>query len=220
VSARSRGIVDSHERERYVALMSDPEKLEPEPGEPEPRTPERSALDELLESTPVGPEPGVVSLVGWCTNDRHPTLIGRVCVRWTDANGEHERWLPALHNLAIRERDRVLLLRPANTELPIVIGVVDGFARRPEQTFEAKHTVTLKPDESVRVMAEDGTELVAITRGENGPEIRLLQRDADVRLPGKLRLRAKAIAIEAEEGGVEIEANHDVVVRGEVVHLN
>jgi virulence-associated protein VagC len=162
----------------------------------------------------------VSSLVGSCTDARHPTLLGRVCVRWTDANGEHERWLPALHNLAIRERDRVLLLRPANADSPIVIGVVDGFAKRPDPTFEAKHTVTLKPDESIRVVSEDGTELVTVTPGEAGPEIRLLQRDADVRLPGKLRLQAKSVEIVAEEGGVDIEANHDVTVRGEIIHLN
>ncbi|PRP91112.1 hypothetical protein ENSA5_58490 [Enhygromyxa salina] len=189
--------------------------------EPEAGTREASPLELLIESTPArGPEPGVHSLVGMCTDARHPTLSGRVCVRWTDANGEHLRWLPVLHNLAIRERDQVLLLIPANTDGPVVIGVVDGFAKRPEPRSEPKHTVTLKPDESIRVVSEDGTELVAITPGESGPELRLLSADADLRLPGKLRLRAKAVTIEAEEGGVNIEANHDVNVRGEIVHLN
>lgn len=128
--------------------------------------------------------------------------------------------MPALHKLAIRERDQVLMLTPANADGPIVIGVIDGFAKRPELTPDPAHTVTLKPDESVRVISEDGTELVRVVPGESGPEIRLLQADADVRLPGKLRLRAKSIAIEAEEGGVDIDANHDVNVRGEIVHLN
>lgn len=197
--------------------MSDPEHDD----EREASAREPSALELLFESSPTrGPEPGVHSLVGICTDARHPTLIGRVCVRWTDANGEHLRWLPTLHNLAIRERDQVLLLIPANTDGPLVIGVVDGFAKRPVPTSEAKHTVTLKPDESVRVISEDGTELVTIVPGESGPEIRLLSADADVRLPGKLRLRAKAVTIEAEEGAVNIEANHDVNVRGEIVHLN
>jgi uncharacterized protein (DUF2345 family) len=50
--------------------------------------------------------------------------------------------------------------------------------------------------------------------------IRLLQADSQVELPGKLCLSASAIELQARDGAVRIEANDDVKIVGETIHLN
>lgn len=55
---------------------------------------------------------------------------------------------------------------------------------------------------------------------ESGPVIRLLRDDIDLDLQGKLRVRAKSIELEAKEGQARIKASDDVVVVGEIIHLN
>ena len=69
--------------------------------------------------------------MGECVDDRHPTLQGRVRVRWTDATGgPRDRWVPTLQGVAVREGDRVLLVTMAHEDEPVVTGVIDGFAAR------------------------------------------------------------------------------------------
>ena len=159
-------------------------------------------------------------VIGECLDVRHPTLVGRVLVRVPDAAGEaSERWLPTLQGLALRVGDRVLLVRANNETEAIAIGVVDGWRRRPEPERSGP-TMELKSDEAVRVVAESGEPLLEVVQGSDGPVVRLLHRDTQVELPGKLRIRADAIELHAERGGVRIEATDDVVVRGETIQLN
>lgn len=161
------------------------------------------------------------SLVAECIAARHPTLEGRVRVRWLAENGElEESWVPVLRNLAIREHDRVLLLCASNEPQPIVVGVVDGFARRPEPPQHAGVTLELKSDEVVRVLGERGQSLLEISRNAEGPVVRLFTGDTQLELPGKLRIKASEIELCAERGDVRIQANDDVVIQGEMVRLN
>lgn len=160
-------------------------------------------------------------LVGECVNATHPTLRGRVRVRIEDETGESaERWLPTLYRLPVREADRVLVARAANWDEPVVIGVIDGFARRPEVPAREGASLTLAADECLRVRSQDGAELVEIRQEEEGPVVRLLEPGVDVEVPGAFRVRADAIRLEARKGAVEVEATDDVIVRGEIVRLN
>jgi hypothetical protein len=180
-----------------------------EPTLTEPQTSERAAMA------------GGPSLVAECLDPRHPTLQGRLRVRWTSGTGEeHERWVPALQDLSVREGDRVLLVAVENWDEPIAVGVVDGFARRPRPKRHEKATVELQRDECLRVRARDGQSLVELHQSEDGPVVRLLQDSVEVELPGDLRLSADDIALQARQGRVSVRATDDVVLEGETVRLN
>lgn len=187
-----------------------------------------SPLEEMLEeASPALAEPllrasGVTtSLVGEVVDARHPSLRGRVRVRWSDLEGQlFEKWLPALQGLPVRVSDRVLLTQPSNWPEYVVTGVIDGFARRPEVDREEKASLELKRDEALRVKSQSGEDLLELFDTETGPVVRLLGPDVDLDLPGKLRIRAGSIELEAKRGQARITASDDVVVRGETVHLN
>jgi hypothetical protein len=183
-----------------------------------------SALDELLERPPapvLAPSGVSSSLVGEIVDVKHPSLRGRVRVRWVDLEGQtFERWLPTLQGLPVRVADRVLMITAANWPEPVVTGVVDGFARRPERERASAATLELQRDEALRVQSASGEDLVEVFEDESGPVIRLLKEDVDLDLPGKLRVRAASIELEAKQGEARIQASDDVVVKGEIIHLN
>ena len=161
------------------------------------------------------------SFVGDCLDARHPTLRGRVLVRWIDALGAvRERWLPALHGLAVRQTDRVLAQQPSNWPEPVVMGVIDGYVARPEVLRDGVATLALKSDETIRVTTTDGQPLLELHGSDQGPVVRLLSQDAKIEVPGQLELSARSIALHAREGAVEIKASDDVTVQGEVIRLN
>lgn len=192
-----------------VPAADTPDGDEPESQEPD--APERRDL----------PHDPSGCLVGTCTEERHPTLQGRIRVRWSEL-GEVERevWLPTLQSLAIRQGDRVLIQHPRNWPEPVVTGVVDGFATRPEvEAREAAH-LELKADEAVELRGPDGTPLLELRPGPAGPVLRILGDDLDVDMPGRLRLRAGNLQFVARKGSVRIQASDDVVVEGEVIKLN
>ncbi len=141
-------------------------------------------FDNLLAAAPkpAWPEGHVIAT---CTEDRHPTLVGRIRVHCEDARGcVHESWVASLAGLSVRVSDRVLILKVPNQLDPIAIGVVDGFSRRPEAPKQIAQILELKPDETLQVNAENGQPLLHITRHGQGPVIRLLQADTQVELPG------------------------------------
>lgn len=185
--------------------------------------PERD-IDALLDAAapaPAAPIARPETLVGEVVDTNHPTLRGRVRVRWMDLEGQtFEKWLPQLHGMSVRASDRVLLTRASNWPEHVVTGVIDGFAARPEVERETKAALALLPDEKVRVEASDGTPLLEVFQGEAGPVVRLLADDVNLELPGSLRVRAQSIEIEATRGQARIKASDDVVVQGEVIHLN
>lgn len=160
------------------------------------------------------------TLLGEVVDDCHPSLLGRARVRWIFNDVSAERWLPCLMGLSIRKGDRVLMLQADNFDEPVVAGVLDGFRDRPRVERAAGAALVLKDDEAIRVTAEDGTALVEVFRGEEGPVARLLATDLEIELPGKLRISADSIELQARRGQVEIEASDDVVLRGEIIRLN
>ncbi|MEK9509676.1 hypothetical protein WI460_15870 [Gemmatimonadota bacterium Y43] len=189
-----------------------------------------SLLDDVVRDRPepspdtdrsASPHPGT-SLVAVCVDDRHPDLVGRVKVAWRPSpeSDEVERWVPSLQTTVVRTGDRVLLLQPGNGEEPVVVGVVDGFARRAEPEPTRRPTVELPDDEALRVVDRAGRPLVEIRTGPDGAELRLVDENVALKVGGRFRIEAGAIEMRAVEGGVDVEASDDVQIRGEVVKLN
>lgn len=183
-----------------------------------------ATLERILDEQPVRrsvPRQGPGCLVGRVVDDRHPTLLGRVRVRWQPDDGEpQERWLATLQGLPVRKEDRVLLLDPQGSDDLVVTGVLDGFARRPVHETSSAATIELRRDEAVRVVGTDGAPLLELHQGESGPVLKVLHDDLELAAPGRVRIRGRHVQLEAEQGPVEIKATDDVVVRGEVIKLN
>ena len=158
-------------------------------------------------------------LIGECIEVQHPTLMGRVRVRWQDKEWQ-EKWLPTLHGITVRNGDRVLIMSPVNWIEPLVIGVVDGFARRPEIQRTPANSIKIERDESIRVTTAEGEQLLEIYYEDAGPIVRLLKDDIELDLKGELRLSAKGIELNAKQGELKIKAIDDVVINGENVKVN
>lgn len=164
---------------------------------------------------------GAAPLVGECIRTDHPTLTGRAFVRIPNGDAPaRELWLPTLQGMAVRPGDRLLIVTPANHLEEVVIGVIDGFAMRPEPRRNTSATMTLQPDERIVVTAASGEDLLEVQMSDRGPVVRLLQPDVNLDVAGDLRVRAKSVRLEARMGNVEVEAHDDVVLRGETVKLN
>ena len=107
--------------------------------------------------------------------------------------------------------------------LPETAGFPDSDSRKsPRSTFEVRpnNTVALVGDSPIQVVAHDGRKLVEIGIGPNGPTVRICQRDAAINLPGKLSISAGEIELKSRSGDLKIDADHDVVVRGDIIRLN
>lgn len=161
-------------------------------------------------------------LAGLCLDHRHPTLVGRLKVRWLEGDREERcAWLPAVRGLGARAGDRVLLQRPVGWEEPLVTAVIDGTAGEERRTpAREAGQLTLGNGEGLTVCAERGEPLLELRRGEGGLSVRLLKADAELDLPGILALSAEAIRLRARRGDVELSASDDVVLHGELVRLN
>ena len=128
--------------------------------------------------------------------------------------------MPCLQSLVVRTGDRVLLTRPANHPEPLVTGVLDSLRRPQPAPLRHGPAVGLRADEAVVVTGERGAPLLEVFEGERGPVVRLLSDDLDLELPGRLRLAAADIQLEARRGSVKVQASDDVVVKGEMIQLN
>jgi hypothetical protein len=169
-----------------------------------------------------GPAAAAGILVGTCIDDQHPTLAGRVLVRFADRGGdqarERELWLATLAHLPVRREDRVLLLQPGNWPELLVVGVIDGLRERTAATSAAA-VLTLKNDETLEIRDQDGTALLTVAPTPAGPVLRLARADQRLEIAGRLAVAADAIALEAR-GEVTLAAGGDVVVTGEEIKLN
>lgn len=160
-------------------------------------------------------------LVAEVVDARHPTLCGRVLIRLHNDRGEPlERWVPTLHRLPVRKADRVLVIKPGNWSESLVVGVIDGFARRPELSQTNAATVELDADQVVRVVGSHGAPLVEVYESDEGAVVRLVDDDVNLEIPGKLRVAAKSLSLTARQGEVRVEATADVVISGEQIQLN
>jgi hypothetical protein len=187
-----------------------------------------ATLDALLDAA-TQPEPGIGwptvpengCIVAACTDDRHPSLVGRVRVAWKADDGQgHERWFPTVRGLAVRTGDRVLVSRPHNWPELIVTAVVDGFDERPVIEPVEAARLELRPDEVVVVADGRGRPLLEIRDAEGGPVLRLRQPGLSLEAPGHLSVKADAITLQSEVGPVRIQSNAQVAIEGETILLN
>ncbi len=151
-----------------------------------------------------------------CIATEHPVLLGRVQVEIDGA----PVWLATLQGTAIRKNDRVLIQSVSNSDEPIVVGVVDGYRRRPAVPRNAGPSLKLENDEAIKVLASNGERLLEIHNSDDGPVVRILNADTHIQLPGQLQVTANAISLNAAQGSVRITATDDVEVQGEEIRLN
>jgi hypothetical protein len=177
-------------------------------------------LTDLLDAGIAPHWPSDTTFVARVTDARHPTLMGRVKVICEDGPEQPERWVPTLHGQTIRVGDRVLMQKPAGSAEPIVIGVIDGYLPRPEASHRPGPRLELQRDEALQVCTPEGIPLIEVTQDDEGPIVRLLQKDTRLALPGKLSITAADIELRAANGEVRVEASDDVRVVGENIHLN
>lgn len=177
-------------------------------------------LDELADRTTEASGSIGSGVVAEALEDRHPDLVGRIRVRWATGGRATTRWVPTLWGLPVRAGDRVLLQQPANWPEPVAVGVLDGYRSRPRPASHPAAGFELRTDEHVEIRGRDGRPILALSAEESGAVVRLLSEDLDIEVPGRLRIRAGELALQAGAGGAEIEARDDVVVRGETIHLN
>jgi len=183
----------------------------------------RDLVDELLSQTEgaaVALNPAAI-LIGECVEAEHPTLTGRAKISWAGERGARdERWLPLVQGVVLRRGDRVLIQRPANFDDPLVTGVVDGLRQRERYEAPDGPSLRLKGDQGLTVTGQNGAPLLSVYEGSSGPVVRLLSKDLEIEVEGRLRMSAEDIDLVARKGSVGLKASDDVVVKGEMVKLN
>lgn len=160
------------------------------------------------------------SFVGSVLAERHPVLLGRVLVRYDRDDVPRDAWLPVLRGIAARFGDTVLLADPANWCEPLVVGIIDGLSEEHRRPPIVGHRLELRDDEVVEVCDSWGRPLLHIRDGADGPVLSLARADVDLEIAGRLRIRADSLELAALRGAVAIDASDDVVIRGEIIHLN
>ena len=192
----------------------------------------------------------MAAMVGECVDDCHPEWCDHYMVAYADAKGEsYRQWLPGLLGLEIRRGDLVLIAKPIDWATPVITGILpampssssSGFSpwelksassehdptgpelqKNQRSSFEVRpnNTVALTGETPIQVVTHSGRKLVEIGLGANGPTIRICERDATIDLPGKLAITAGELQLKSRSGDLKIEADHDVVVQGDLIRLN
>lgn len=170
--------------------------------------------------------PAATCIVGEVLDTHHPHLPGRVFVRWLDAEQKtKELWIQAERHLRLRKGDRVILTLPAGWGQWIVTGALGRQLPEPtESESEPKASdvpeLKLEPGQGLRVLAHDGTPLVTVRQGVDGPEVQLGTGNVELKAARTLRLSADTIELHAEHGGVDLRTEGDAVLRGRTIRLN
>jgi hypothetical protein len=116
--------------------------------------------------------------------------------------------------------EEALISLPEVTVLPgTLVDVRPKLPRRREASVPAT-TLTLQPQQSVRILDAAGRPLLDIGWNEAGPVLQLAGSGAELDIAGPFRLSADSIDLLAHDGGLRMMAKDDVVVRGEKVRLN
>ena len=136
-------------------------------------------------------------------------------------------WLAAVEGVKVQQGDLVVLLVPKNWDEPIITGVLASANCRsgseyPEyQASDPQKTVVLRDsDDMIRVTTSDGRPLVEVGRNLHGPVIRLSGRDAQIDIPGHLRIAAGRLDLESRNDDIQIKSDKEVVVQGDMIRLN
>lgn len=158
-------------------------------------------------------------VAGDVLDTHHPSLPGRVLVRFfDDAALQHEDWLEAERHLTLVTGDRVLVTRPAGFPDWIVTGAI---GRRTQPAARAPGQVLrLGPGESLTIQAHDGSALITLHQGPEGPRLEVSQENLEISAKQKLRLSAESIELVSREGGLELRSEGEAIMRASVIRLN
>jgi len=195
------------------------------------RTPDGKSFQEVIEAALEGhagdnagdQAPASGCIVGEVLDTHHPHLPGRVFVRWL--NGEQqaiEHWVQIERHLKLRKGDRVILTLPTGWKQWIVTGALgrDLEAEPPPPEADPIPEIQLAPGQAVRILNHDGTALITVRQGEDGPELQLGTGNVELRAARTLRLSADTIELHASHGGVDLRTDGDAVVRARTIRLN
>jgi len=194
------------------------------------RTPDGKTFQEVIEAALEGQAAnnaeGAVEATG-CTvgevlDTHHPHLPGRVFVRWiTSERQVSEHWLQAERHLRLRKGDRVIMTLPSGWKQWVVTGALGReLEPAPEETGDDLHELRLELGQAVRITNHDGTPLLTVRQGVDGPEFQLGTDNVELKAKRTLRLTADTIELHAQHGGVDLRTEGDAVVRARTIRLN
>jgi hypothetical protein len=193
------------------------------------RTPDGKTFQEVMEAALEGEaaqaagegEEARGCTVGEVLDTHHPHLPGRVFVRWLDAaRRPQEHWLQAERHLRLRKGDRVILTMPSGWRQWVVTGALGRNLDPAPSEEEALPELRLEPGQGVRILGHDGTPLITVRQGVDGPELQLGTGNVELKAARTLRLTADTIELHAEHGGVDLRTEGDAVVRARTIRLN
>jgi len=194
------------------------------------RTPDGKTFQEVIEAALEGQAAnnaeGAVEATG-CTvgevlDTHHPHLPGRVFVRWITAERKtQEHWLQAERHLRLRKGDRVLMTLPTGWKQWVVTGALGReLEPAPEETGDDLQELRLAQGQAVRITSHDGTPLLTVRQGVDGPEFQLATDNVELKAKRTLRLTADTIELHAQHGGVDLRTEGDAVLRARTIRLN
>ena len=193
------------------------------------RTPDGKTFQEVIEEVLEGqagaaasegePSPGCI--VGEVLDTHNPHLPGRVFVRWLNAEQKkRELWVQAERHLRLRKGDRVIMTMPTGWKQWVVTGALgrafEPAAEPPEDIPELR----LEPGQAVRIVGHDGSALLTVRQGADGPELQLGTGNVELKVARTLRLSADTIELHAKHGGVDLRTDGDAVLRARTIRLN
>jgi hypothetical protein len=180
-----------------------------------------AALEEQAVSAASEGEEHPGCIVGEVLDTHHPHLPGRVFVRFLNRDLEAvERWVQAERHLRLRKGDRVILTLPTGYHQWVVTGALGREPTRSPAEEADVPELRLEPGQNVRIVTHDGTALLTVRQGADGPEVELGTGNVELRAARTLRLRADTIELHADHGGVDLRTEGDAVVRARTIRLN
>jgi hypothetical protein len=193
------------------------------------RTPNGKSFQEVIEAALEGQadaNAGEEAPASGCTvaevlDTHHPHLPGRVFVRWLNSQRKaQEHWVQVERHLKLRKGDRVIMTLPTGWKQWIVTGALGRDADPSVAEGSATEELRLEPGQAVRILNHDGTALITVRQGVDGPELQLGTGNVELKAARTLRLSADTIELHASHGGVDLRTDGDAVVRARTIRLN
>ena len=159
-------------------------------------------------------------IIGTCIGSSNPANPSRVLIEWQSSGRHHVEWLPCVRSITPTEGDEVLLLYLRNRELPVVTELM-GVSGEDEWTHpQAGGRLILRPEDTITIVTSAGRPLIEICQNENGPVVRIANKNTQISVDENLSISAKSIELSATQGEVKVTSTDDVVIAGKLIRLN
>ena len=166
-------------------------------------------------STPILVAASVSLAMGTCRSA--PEGVARGCT--VEIEGRHTLEALAADGVEPLPGSTVVVARPESGPA-VVLAVVGGAPRSLSLDGGYYLAAAGSPVSRVTLKGPAGAVLLTIETGPDGATLCLPGRDATVRAEGTLTLEGEAVRVRASRTDITMEANDDVVVRGERIRLN